>query len=205
MNKKLLTSLGALSTIAIIAPTLVITSCAGETPATINLTITAIANPKLTNADITVLEGSNLQVQLTSLQKLFEGKDLIEANQNNFSISIDKDKNVVTLNPKPGYTIDGKNTLASNAYVLETTPTDIDLNIKAIQTAATLNTTEVTALTGTDKIAQLAALQKLFEGTDLKTENLTNFVVSVNTETKIVTLTANEGFTIGNQPKLDST
>ncbi|MGL5521911.1 MAG: hypothetical protein ACRDAW_01410, partial [Metamycoplasmataceae bacterium] len=46
---------------------------------------------------------------------------------------------------------------------------------------------------------------KLFEGTDLKTENLTNFVVSVNTETKIVTLTANEGFTIGNQPKLDST
>ncbi|MGL5521910.1 MAG: hypothetical protein ACRDAW_01405, partial [Metamycoplasmataceae bacterium] len=304
MNKKLLFSLSSLATIATIAPVLVITSCAGEIPPVVNLTITAKTNPKLLEADIIVLEGSDLPAQLTVLKKLFDGSDLNATNQANFSVSIDKEGKIVTLTPKTGYTIDGKNALLSNAYLLEspqivtdlkittkptpkltkediaaleasdiaaleasdianqfgplgklfegddfvstnqdkftvsidkvkrivtlttienyyiagqnkldsneyseeaTPPANTDLKITAIQASATLSATEVTALTGTDAPVQLEALKKLFEGTDLKTENLTNFVVSVNTETKIVTLTANEGFTIGNQPKLDST
>ncbi|MGL5438333.1 MAG: hypothetical protein ACRDA7_01210 [Metamycoplasmataceae bacterium] len=209
MNKKLLISLGSLSTIAIIAPVLAITSCAGETPVeATNLIITAKANPVLTNEDVALLEATDdadNAKKWTTLGKLFEGTGFVTDNKAKFTTSINKTDNIVTLTAIKGYTIDGKEKVGSNKYTIRTEPVVTDLEITVITTSATLNTTEVAALTGSDTTAQLAALKKLFSGKDLTTENLVNFKVSVEESTRIVTLTANEGFTIGTKDKLDST
>ncbi|MGL5357862.1 MAG: hypothetical protein ACRC9U_02230 [Metamycoplasmataceae bacterium] len=203
MNKKLLISLSSLATIAIVAPVLVITSCAGETPATVNLTITTKTDPKLTESNITALEGSELPAQLTALQKLFDGKDLSSANQDKFTVSIDKDKKTVTLTPKSGYTIDGKNTLTSNPYTLDTNPTITDLKITA-KTAPEITQEDVTALKGNDLPTQLIVLNKLFSGADLISTNQNNFKVSIDEAKEIVTLTANSDFTINGEKTLNS-
>ncbi|MGL5438335.1 MAG: hypothetical protein ACRDA7_01220 [Metamycoplasmataceae bacterium] len=203
MNKKLLISLSSLATIAIVAPVLVITSCSGETPATVNLTITAKTDPKLTEANITALEGSELPAQLTALQKLFDGKDLSSANQDKFTVSIDKDKKTVTLTPKSGYTIDGKNTLTSNPYTLDTNPTITDLKITA-KTAPEITQEDVTTLEGNDLPTQLIVLNKLFSGDGLTSDNQNNFKVSVDKTKEIVTLTANSDFTINGEKTLNS-
>ncbi|MGL5357799.1 MAG: hypothetical protein ACRC9U_01915 [Metamycoplasmataceae bacterium] len=205
MNKKLLISLGSLSTIAVVAPILATVSCASDAPVDVkDLTITAKADPKLTAADVTALEGTNATAQWDPLAKLFEGKDFVSANQANFTVSIDTKEMLVTLTAKTGFTIGGKDKLVSNKYTVEETTPAKDLTITVIEKAVELTGVQIMNLTGADAAAKLTSLKLLFNGTDLTNENLANFKVSVDSSKNIVTLEANQGFTIGGQAKLDS-
>ncbi|MGL4183596.1 MAG: hypothetical protein ACRCRP_00490 [Metamycoplasmataceae bacterium] len=67
-----------------------------------------------------------------------------------------------------------------------------------------LTKTDITDLKGTELPAQLTALQKLFTGEGLTSANQANFKVTVNETDKIVTLTANTGFTINDKSTLES-
>ncbi|MGL5522024.1 MAG: hypothetical protein ACRDAW_01985 [Metamycoplasmataceae bacterium] len=202
MNKKLLISLSSVSIAAVGLPILATISCSSEAPAIVNLTISAKANPQITNTDITALEVGNPSSKLTALQKLFEGKDLISANLKNFSISINKGRKIVTLTAKSGYTIDGKNTLASNVYTEEVTPpTDTDLKITAKPSPKLTIVQETQLETGNDTEKE-TVLGLLFD--PITTENYKNFTFEVNKGTKIVTLTAKKGFVFGNSNTLNS-
>ncbi|MGL5357863.1 MAG: hypothetical protein ACRC9U_02235 [Metamycoplasmataceae bacterium] len=171
----------------------------------IDLTITALDNPKLTEADIADLKGTNTNKQFDALKKLFTGKDLTMANLANFKITVDETAKLVTLTANDHYTIDGIKSLISKEYTLEVLPTITDLKITAKAGPITLNQVEIADLTGNNTTKQLAALIKLFEGNDLKAENLTNFVISVDQTTRIVTLTPKTNFTInGGKDKLES-
>ncbi|MGL5521805.1 MAG: hypothetical protein ACRDAW_00855 [Metamycoplasmataceae bacterium] len=205
MTKKTLISLGFLSIIAITSPIIVAISCSSEAPIKDELKITAKTSPKIIKPDISILEGKDPSVQLPILKKLFDGTDLTSENQNKFSISIDKNKKIVTLTSKPGYTINGKDSIASNTYTIETIAPTNNLIITTILTAATLKLSEVTDLQGTNAVKQFPILKKLFDGKDLNTQNQSHFTVSVNTNTKIVTLTAAEGYTISGKTSLSST
>ncbi|MGL5522057.1 MAG: hypothetical protein ACRDAW_02205 [Metamycoplasmataceae bacterium] len=203
MNKKLLISLSSLATIAIVAPVLVITSCSKETSVKVNLTITAKIDPILTDTDIISLEGNDLTAQLTSLQKLFDGSDLNSSNQENFSVFIDKEKKIVTLNAKSGYTIDGKNALSSNIYTLDETPPIVtDLSITAKSGSTNLTGVDLIDLVEKDKAKQLIILKKLFDNVTSEKQN--NFIVSLG-DKNIVTLTANKGYGFGDKTSINST
>ncbi|MGL5438155.1 MAG: hypothetical protein ACRDA7_00220 [Metamycoplasmataceae bacterium] len=205
MNKKLLISLGFLSTISIVAPILVTVSCANDKPVDIkNLIITAKQNPKLLESDIAALKGTDFPDQLTALQKLFDGSDLSSNNQNNFSVIIDEAQMIVFLRAKKGFTINGKSVLDSNKYSIESTIETINLNIIAIKDAK-LTDAEIAILKTSDTNAKWPVLKKLFGGKDFVIENQDKFTVTFD-ETKVtVTLTAKKGFVIGGQPKLSNT
>ncbi|MGL5522134.1 MAG: hypothetical protein ACRDAW_02590 [Metamycoplasmataceae bacterium] len=204
MNKKLLISLSSVSIAAVGLPILSTISCSSEAPAIVNLTISAKANPRITNDDITTLERNNLHAQLIVLQKLFDGKDLTATHQKNFSISISRVRRVVTLNAKSGYTIDGKNNLVSHVYALETNPpADTDLKI-TLKPSPKLTKEDIAALKGANNSAQLAALKKLFEGEGLTSANQDKFTILVDESKKIVTLTAKSGYTIDGKNTLAS-
>ncbi|MGL5357861.1 MAG: hypothetical protein ACRC9U_02225 [Metamycoplasmataceae bacterium] len=200
MNKKLLISLSSLATIATIAPVLVITSCSGETPAIVNLTITAKIDPKLTQEDITALEGSELPAEFAALQKLFTGKDLTTVNQANFKVAVDKTKQIVTLTANTGFTINDKSTLESNKYEILPIVETENLSITATPDVVLTND-EVTLLEGSDNAKKWPVLEKLFTGSDFVPTNIDNkFTVSFNKSNLEVTLTAKTGFAIdGNQ------
>ncbi|MGL5522056.1 MAG: hypothetical protein ACRDAW_02200 [Metamycoplasmataceae bacterium] len=171
----------------------------------IDLTITTKTNPKLTATDIADLKGTNINKQFDALKKLFAGKDLTMANLANFKITVDEAGKLVTLTANDHYTINGIKSLISKAYTDEVIPTITDLKITVKTGVINLTQVEITDLTGNNGAKQLAALTKLFGGTDLKTENLTNFVVTVDTTKRIVTLTPKANFTIDNgKAKLDS-
>ncbi|MGL5438327.1 MAG: hypothetical protein ACRDA7_01180 [Metamycoplasmataceae bacterium] len=205
MNKKTLISLGFLSIVAIASSALVTISCSSEESVKVDLKITAKTSPKLIESDISTLEGSDFSAQLPILKKLFEGADLTAENQNKFTVSIDKGKKIVTLTAKSTYTINGKNSIPSNAYTIESIVPTNNLIITALKTQATLKLSEVTELQGTDHTKQLVVLKKLFEGQDLTDKNQANFSIEVNTTSNIVTLTAKEGYTISGKTSLSST
>ncbi|MGL5522015.1 MAG: hypothetical protein ACRDAW_01940 [Metamycoplasmataceae bacterium] len=205
MNKKLLTSLGSLSTISIVAPILITVSCASENPTKVeHLVIIPRTNPKLVNNNIDSLKGTDLPAQLIALHKLFGGSGLTSANQNKFNVGVDENRRVVTLTTNPGFTISGKPVLESNQYTIEQTGEITDLNITAI-TGAKLTEAEVATLKNSDINVQWPALEKLFGGKDFVLANKDKFIVALDEAQLTVTLIANTGLTIGGNPKLSNT
>ncbi|MGL5357860.1 MAG: hypothetical protein ACRC9U_02220 [Metamycoplasmataceae bacterium] len=202
MNKKFLISLSSLS---IIAPVLVITSCTSDTSNSNDLIITPKTAPRLTKEDITALEGSNLTAQLISLSKLFGGPGLIFANQINFKVAVNENQRIVTLIANQGFTINGKPLLESSKYEILSPGETIDLTITATPNVK-LTDLEVAALNSSDANLRWAVLAKLFAGADFKAENLdSKFTIAVDTKNKKVTLTAKSGFTISSQQILSNT
>ncbi|MGL4183600.1 MAG: hypothetical protein ACRCRP_00510 [Metamycoplasmataceae bacterium] len=200
MNKKLLLSLGSLSTIITLVPTLATVSCSSETSTKTNLSIAIKKDPILTSTDILILEANNVSNKLIPLQKLFNGQDLIAENLDKFTISIDKGKSVVTLTAKDNYTIDGKTTLISNTYTINDTNL-IDLKITINNVAQKLTANEASDLKGTDTTKQLIVLKKLFNG--INDTNQNNFTVSINND-NVVTLNAKADYTFGGKPSLSA-
>ncbi|MGL5357866.1 MAG: hypothetical protein ACRC9U_02250 [Metamycoplasmataceae bacterium] len=169
-----------------------------------DLTITALKDPKITKEDIAALEGQKNEAQLTALQKLFGGKDLSAQNQDKFIISVEQNKKIVTLTAIENFTINTKNTLPSNPYTLETTPTVTDLKITAKTGTLTLIASDITALEGTNATNKLAALGKLFQGTGLISGNLDKFTIKIDATNRKVTLTPIENYTIDGKKTLES-
>ncbi|MGL5438628.1 MAG: hypothetical protein ACRDA7_02735 [Metamycoplasmataceae bacterium] len=203
MNKKSLITLGSLSTMAIVTPVLITISCANEPVTTINLTITAKDNPKLTKADVTILENitADNTAKWDALSKLFTGEGFINDNKDKFTTSINTTDMLVTLTAVKGYTIGGKEKIVSNKYTEDESVTPIDLAIKPKDNPK-LTTTEETQLeSGTDEQKQVA-LAMLFD--PITAENYKNFSFTINKDTKIVTLTAKQGFVFGNSDTLNS-
>ncbi|MGL4183599.1 MAG: hypothetical protein ACRCRP_00505 [Metamycoplasmataceae bacterium] len=200
MNKKLLISLGSLLSVAIVTPILATVSCSSETSTKTNLIITIKKDPVLTSADISILEADNLSDKLIPLQKLFDGQGLIAENLDKFTISIDKEKSVVTLTAKDNYTIDDKTTLISNTYTINDTNL-IDLKITINNVAQKLTANEASDLKGTDITKQLIVLKKLFNG--INDTNQNNFTVSISND-NVVTLTAKADYTFGGKPSLSA-
>ncbi|MGL5521801.1 MAG: hypothetical protein ACRDAW_00835 [Metamycoplasmataceae bacterium] len=204
MNKKLLVSLSSLSTIAIVAPVLVITSCAGNTAVEVkDLTITAITTPKLTQQDVTALKGTASPAQLVALKKLFGGSGVSQANQANFKVSVNETGKIVTLTANTGFTINTKPSFASNQYTVEETPVK-DLNITATANVV-LTEADVTTLSGTDTNAQWLVLEKLFGGPDFTSANKDKFIYTFDKTNSTVTLTAATGYSIGGKQTLLNT
>ncbi|MGL4183598.1 MAG: hypothetical protein ACRCRP_00500 [Metamycoplasmataceae bacterium] len=203
MHKKLLPSFISLITIVTV-PALIITSCSSETPTTKNLIITAKPNPKLTEADITTLKGTELPTQLIVLQKLFDNQDLNSTNQDKFTISVDENNKIVTLTAKSGYTINGQSKLDSNKYEIELPVPTTDLTI-TIKTNVKLTNTEVTTLEGSNSSAKWTVLEKLFQGKDFLSGNIDNkFTITFSKSNLEVTLTAKSGYTISGKPTLSN-
>ncbi|MGL5357984.1 MAG: hypothetical protein ACRC9U_02920 [Metamycoplasmataceae bacterium] len=198
MNKKILFSIGTLTTISIVTPLLTTISCTSPNPV-VDIVITPKTQPRLTSEDIVVLKGTNYTAQLPVLNKLFGGRDLTSSNQPNFKISVDTDKKIVTLVANQGFTINKQPSLNSSTYIL-LPPQIVDLKIKANQ-KQTLTQKEVDELKSTDPIKQLPILQKLFSG--ITTENQSNFKSEIN-NSNVVTLTANEGFSFGGEKTISS-
>ncbi|MGL4183594.1 MAG: hypothetical protein ACRCRP_00480 [Metamycoplasmataceae bacterium] len=157
-----------------------------------DLNITKISGPKLLSSDITILQGTDIAKQLLVLTKLFTGPDLNATNQNNFSFVVDTGKNIVTLIGKNNYTINGNNSLASNAYTIINN--NVILNITKISDPKLL-ATDLIILEGTDTAKQLPILKKLFKGPDLNATNQAYFSISsINIKNKIITLATNQGY-----------
>ncbi|MGL5357858.1 MAG: hypothetical protein ACRC9U_02210 [Metamycoplasmataceae bacterium] len=205
MNKKLLISLSSLSTIAIVAPVLVITSCTGDTSVNVqDLIITPKTNSKLLQEDITALKGTELSAQLIVLNKLFGGSGLSTENQANFKVTVNENEKIVTLTANSGFTINGKTTLDSNKYEI-LPPVEITNLIITVIPDVKLTNTDVSALDGSDTTAKWVVLAKLFGGKDFISTNQDKFAVSIDTNNKKITLTAKTGFTIGGQQILTNT
>ncbi|MGL5522014.1 MAG: hypothetical protein ACRDAW_01935 [Metamycoplasmataceae bacterium] len=205
MNKKLLISLGSLSTIFVIAPILTTVSCSSDAP--INgeyLIIIPRKDPKILRSDISILRGTDLPAQLIALNKLFGGSGLTEVNQENFKIKVNESRMIVTLTANVGFTFNGKSTLDSNKYTIGQVGEVTNLSITPI-TGAKLTDAEVTILKGTDINAKWPVLQKLFNGTDFVVANQDKFTVSINEGKLTVTLTAKQGFTINGKQTLSNT
>ncbi|MGL5521909.1 MAG: hypothetical protein ACRDAW_01400 [Metamycoplasmataceae bacterium] len=83
------------------------------------------------------------------------------------------------------------------------TPIIVNLNITA-KINPNVTETDITTLEGNDLPAQLIALQKLFDGSDLNAENQTKFSILVNKGQRVVTLTAKTGYTINGGSALAS-
>ncbi|MGL5522021.1 MAG: hypothetical protein ACRDAW_01970 [Metamycoplasmataceae bacterium] len=201
MNKKILITLGSLSTIAIVAPVLITMSCANESTTTINLTISAKENPKLTANEETQLEsGTDAQKQV-ALAMLFD--PITAENYKNFTFTINKDTKIVTLTARKGFIFGNSNTLNSNAYIIDKPipATNLKITIKA---SPKLTPSDIVILEGIYPLAQLPVLQKLFEGEGLISANQDKFIILVDTNKKIVTLKANMGYTINNAETLAS-
>ncbi|MGL5521803.1 MAG: hypothetical protein ACRDAW_00845 [Metamycoplasmataceae bacterium] len=186
------------------SPTLVSNAFTIETtPTDINLNITTISSPKLLTIDVTALEGTDTTKHLQVLQKLFMG--LNEINIKNITYKFDKSNNIVTLTANKGYVFDHHaiTTLVSNPFTIETPPIDKNLNITKTPDPKLLNE-DIAILQGTNNLLQLPVLKKLFTGTDLNVTNQVNFSFSIDTSTKIVTLTGKNGYTINGNNTLDS-
>ncbi|MGL5522058.1 MAG: hypothetical protein ACRDAW_02210, partial [Metamycoplasmataceae bacterium] len=199
MNKKLLISLGALSTIAIVSPILITASCAAEVSNANNLVVTAIANPKLTNEDVIVLENATADntAKWNALAKLFTGAGFVEGNKDKFTSSIDKTNSTVTIKANTGYTINGGETFASNKYIIEATTPNKNLAITAIANPKLTDADMAVLENATvDNTAKWNALAKLFAGEGFVVENKDNFTSSIDKGKSIVTLKANPGYTI---------
>ncbi|MGL5522025.1 MAG: hypothetical protein ACRDAW_01990 [Metamycoplasmataceae bacterium] len=201
MNKKLLISLSTLSTIAMVAPVLIITSCAENTVVEVkDLTITATATPKLTQQDITALKGTELPAQFAALQKLFGGPGLTQDNQANFKVSVNETNQIVTLTANTGFTINTKPLFASNKYIVEETTPPVETTnlVISAKLSPTLTIAEENTLKGsgsnTDK---WSILEKFFGGTGFVPANQDKFTVAVGGDKK-VTLNAISGYTINN-------
>ncbi|MGL4183593.1 MAG: hypothetical protein ACRCRP_00475 [Metamycoplasmataceae bacterium] len=172
------------------------------TPAN-NLNITVIDKPvPISQKEINDLQGSNAPAQLIVLKKLFTGPDLNANNQSKFTILVNTTTKIVTLKANDGIAFNDKPTLNSNQYTISSS---INLSITAIAQPANLSGTEIKDLQGTENTKKFEVLKKLFTGADLSLTNQNNFLVSVNTTNKIVTLEAKEGYLINNQKTLNST
>ncbi|MGL5519861.1 MAG: hypothetical protein ACRDBR_00310 [Metamycoplasmataceae bacterium] len=206
MNKKLLISLGFLSTISITVPILATVSCAStDTPVDNKyLIIIARQDPKILGSDIDALKGSDLPAQLTALQKLFGGPGLTLTNQVNFRIAINEDQKIVTLTAINGFTINGKSVLESNKYIIEPVVEIIDLTITPTIDPK-LTDAEVAILKAADDNAKWPVLQKLFTGKDFVSANQDKFTATFDEAKLTVTLTAKTGFTIGGKQSLSNT
>ncbi|MGL5521802.1 MAG: hypothetical protein ACRDAW_00840 [Metamycoplasmataceae bacterium] len=168
-------------------------------PTNKNLIITVKQPPQLTTDEIALLEGNDLPNQLIVLKKLFDGNDLTSENQTNFSVSIDKNKTMVTLTAKTGYKINDKDTL-ENTYT--TTTISQNLNITVNTVVQKLAAYEVESMKGTNPATQLAILKRLFNG--ITAENQNNFKVTTS-DKNVVTLTANNGFTFLGKQTIETT
>ncbi|MGL5522041.1 MAG: hypothetical protein ACRDAW_02115 [Metamycoplasmataceae bacterium] len=173
----------------------------------ISLTITKITSAiTISERDINNLEGTEPTLKLASLAKLFTGADLKAENLNKFTITVDKSNLVVVLKTNDGYIFNKtEQSITSNNYTLETTPpVIINLTITAKPAGVVLSLAEIADLESTDKAKQLVVLQKLFQGADLKKENQDKFTISVNKNDRIVSLMAENGYTIDNKTLLPS-
>ncbi|MGL5521800.1 MAG: hypothetical protein ACRDAW_00830, partial [Metamycoplasmataceae bacterium] len=95
-------------------------------------------------------------------------------------------------------------TLAAPAFTVETPPTaNTNLVITAKANPVLINE-DIGFLRGNNDTEKIGALVKLFEGNDLKSENLINFTIIVNETNNTVILTAVRGYTISGQPSLTS-
>ncbi|MGL4183603.1 MAG: hypothetical protein ACRCRP_00525 [Metamycoplasmataceae bacterium] len=209
MNKKLLISLGSLSTIAVVAPILATVSCASDAPVkVVDLVITAKENPTITAADVKTLEtaGAITTEKWNVLDKLFAGAGFISGNKEKFDASINTTDAIVTLTAKTGYTLNGKGTFASAKYTVAPEITEVNLDIKVKASPATeLTGIQVFNLTSTNTNPKISDLSQLFDGID--TNNIDKFTVLVNLDdlTKsTVTLTPVEGYLIGGAKTLVS-
>ncbi|MGL4183605.1 MAG: hypothetical protein ACRCRP_00535 [Metamycoplasmataceae bacterium] len=204
MNKKLLISLGSLSTIAVVAPILATVSCASDAPVDANnLIITAKPSPSLTNEDIKNLEatGDN-STKWSALEKLFEGPGFTPENKDKFTVSIHTGKKIVTLLAVQGYKINGNQTFASSEYKMFA---GVNIIITPKANPDPITTAEVATLKGTNASDQLVVLKKLFEGAGLVNTNQPNFTITVNETTSKVTLKAKEGFLLNNKQYIEVT
>ncbi|MGL4184075.1 MAG: hypothetical protein ACRCRP_03000 [Metamycoplasmataceae bacterium] len=172
-------------------------------PATVNLIITAKpAGVILSPIEITILNGTDTTKQLPILEKLFQGTDLKAENQDKFTIIVDTNKKIVSLKAKPGYTIDNKNLLPSNQYKDEVVI--ISLNITKRAGELILSATDIANLSSTDNNKKLTSLQKLFEGPDLKIDNINKFNIEVDATNKKVILKPIANYTINGANELVS-
>ncbi|MGL4183597.1 MAG: hypothetical protein ACRCRP_00495 [Metamycoplasmataceae bacterium] len=201
MHKRLLFSLSSLLSITVITPIFFAVSCVSETPLnTVNLIITAKQSPQLTNEEITILEGNDSVNQLVVLQKLFEGEGLTTENQANFSVAVDKEKSIVTLSAKTGYTISQKEMLSSNKYSIIVENKDLNITVNTV--IQELAAYEVDSMKGTNPNTQLAILKKLFNGITLENQN--KFKVSTS-DKNVVTLTGENGYTFLGKETIETT
>ncbi|MGL5438336.1 MAG: hypothetical protein ACRDA7_01225, partial [Metamycoplasmataceae bacterium] len=171
---------------------------------TLNITVKS-GTITLKDSDITNLQGSDNANKLESLKKLFDGTDLTIINLVNFETAVNTTNTIVTLTAKSGFTFASGKTLTSNKYTLEPTPPAItNLNISARGGAIIIAMSDITDLQGNNADKKLAALQKLFQGSDLTLANLSKFTTSVNTSQRKVTLTPIKDHTIDNKNTLES-
>ncbi|MGL5522020.1 MAG: hypothetical protein ACRDAW_01965 [Metamycoplasmataceae bacterium] len=206
MNKKLLLSLGSLSTLAVVAPILATVSCASEAPVdATNLIITAKTSPVLTTEEETTLKGTGTNTDKWAvLAKLFTGAGFVETNKDKFTVAVGTD-NKVTLTAIKGYKINGGETVVSNAYTIGTTPpATTDLDIKALGAAATVTQAQLNNLNSATETDKLAALKLFFDGKDLTEANFPNFTVEIDFAGAVIKLTASKDFTIGTKTEVNS-
>ncbi|MGL5522099.1 MAG: hypothetical protein ACRDAW_02415 [Metamycoplasmataceae bacterium] len=196
MNKKSLFLIGGLSTMAVIAPIVVATSCSTavtpEVTQFINVTVKPTVTDKITNKDV----AANPITQAT-LAKIFTGVDATTFAQ--FTSSWNATTNKVTLTPKTGYKFGTADKPEDKLESIALTITTI-LEITAIPnlTNAGITATEIAATSLT-----LETLQKAFTG--ITTANMANFTAAIteipnNTPALyFITLTAKDGFGFDNR------
>ncbi|MGL5521804.1 MAG: hypothetical protein ACRDAW_00850 [Metamycoplasmataceae bacterium] len=159
---------------------------------------TGAINVSQADVDKMISVTSSIADKITALSKLFNGID--DKNINNITIEKKTGVNIIVLKPKPGFLINNTTSLESVTYTFQ----KINLTITIKQNPKNFNLQEVDDLEKQNTPQQLNALKKLFEGTDLNPENQAHFTVAVNKSTKIVTLTAKDGYLINNNPSLNS-
>ncbi|MGL5205852.1 MAG: hypothetical protein ACRC7B_03015, partial [Metamycoplasmataceae bacterium] len=192
-------ALGIMSAGGILVPLAVVASC-GSSTSDEDFKITTKADPTVILADI---EGDSYK-SLRTLQKLFGG--ITQNDLNNITVTKDNISGniyVITLKANDGYTIGGQSTLKSAEFTLS-----VELDIKARALAAHAIKAEDV---DNDAFKSYATLQKLFEfDRTVITEELLNKAVVVTMtpmtgdQPRIVTLTANKGYAIGDMPSLNS-
>ncbi|MGL5205851.1 MAG: hypothetical protein ACRC7B_03010 [Metamycoplasmataceae bacterium] len=196
-------ALGIMSAGGILVPLAVVASCTPESKSE-DFKITAITNPTVIETDI---EGEAFK-SLATLQKLFSG--ITQSDLNNIIVtkeSVATNEYVIVLTANEGYTISGQSTLRSATITLSV-KLPLELNIAA----KTLMPNEIKAAdVEGNAFKSYATLQKLFEfDTIVITEELLNRAVTVSMtpmtgdQPRVVTLTANNDFTINGAQSLES-
>ncbi|MGL4183601.1 MAG: hypothetical protein ACRCRP_00515 [Metamycoplasmataceae bacterium] len=203
MNKKILISLGSLSTIAVVAPILATISCSNtEQVSKIDLNIIPKTQQKLSEQEVIYLKGNDPSKYILVLQKLFDG--IINENLNKFTFIV-SNTNIVTLKANQGYLINNKETIVSPAFIIENPNppiTDINLDIKA-NSNVSLTGIELFDLQEGEISKKILILQKLFTGISNTNYNNFTFVISGNANNKIF-LIAKNGYKINKQETLEN-
>ncbi|MGL5205709.1 MAG: hypothetical protein ACRC7B_02230 [Metamycoplasmataceae bacterium] len=165
-----------------------------------DLNISLIDNPIVDIEDIE----NNQFMQLSTLVKVFDGINNDKLNNLTVLLNTVVPGSIftITLNANNGFTIGGETTLTSNLL-----KTDVILNI----TAKTLAPFSILGIdVNNDNFKSFATINKLFNLDPSITQEILDVAVTITmnpmtgSQPRIVTLTANRGYNINDQPTLDS-